>query len=405
MMYIAEFILPYVSVLNPKLKKFVQGRKNVFQLLQQKIKPSDLIIWIHCASLGEFEQGRPIIENIKILNPNYKIILTFFSPSGYEVRKNYDKADVVLYLPLDTPINTIRFLDVTHPQIAIFIKYEFWANYLQNLHKRNIPTLLISGIFRANQYFFKPYFSWYRNQLKYFTHFFVQDENSAKLLHNIGFQNITISGDTRFDRVFALRNEKTDLTNVQCFVSETKVLIAGSTWPPDEELLLQYIQQSQQANLKFIIVPHDIHQEHINILQHKLKIPSLLFSELNTNNCSEAKVLIVNTVGLLGKLYRFADVAYVGGGFGVGIHNILEPATYGIPIVIGKNYHKFKEAVDLVSLEGCFSVANQQEFNNIVNKLMFDAFFRKQAGNKTQTYVEDHQGATMKILHYIEKLL
>lgn len=403
-LFFVSKLLIIIAPFNKKIKQFVDGRKYVFTELQQKINLQDRVIWIHCASLGEFEQGRPILEKIKFQYPNTKILLTFFSPSGYEVRKNYDKADAVVYLPLDRPKLVHKFLDLAHPDVAIFVKYEFWANYLHTLKERAIPTLLVSGIFRKNQLFFKFYGSGYRKLLKAFTWLFVQDNQSLELLRSIGIQNCSVSGDTRFDRVYTLANEKMELPLVERFVENTKVLVAGSTWQPDEDILTAYINQHATTEEKFIIVPHEINAKAIQALQQKLQVTSVVYAELNKKNAKESKVLIVNTVGLLGKLYAYGQVSYVGGGFGVGIHNILEPATYGIPIIIGKEYQKFKEAQDLMALKACFSINDVPSFTVVYKNLLQNDVERINRGNRAKEYVKKNTGATQIIMRYLENL-
>lgn len=403
-LFFVSKLLIIIAPFNKKIRQFVDGRNYVFTELQQKINLQDRVIWIHCASLGEFEQGRPLLENLKLQFPTYKILLTFFSPSGYEVRKNYDKADVVVYLPLDRPKLVHKFLNLAHPDVAIFVKYEFWANYLHTLKERAIPTLLVSGIFRKNQLFFKFYGSGYRKILKAFTWLFVQDNQSLELLRSIGIQNCSVSGDTRFDRVYILANEKIEFPLVERFVENTKVLVAGSTWPPDEDILTAYINQHATTEEKFIIVPHEINAKAIQALQQKLQVTSVVYAELNEKNAKESKVLIVNTVGLLSKLYAYGQVSYVGGGFGVGIHNILEPATYGIPIIIGKEYQKFKEAQDLMALKACFSINDVPSFTVVYKNLIQNDIERINIGNRAKEYVKKNTGATQIIMRYLENL-
>jgi 3-deoxy-D-manno-octulosonic-acid transferase len=387
------------------MKLFVNGRKSTFQTITSKINPSDKVIWIHCASLGEFEQGRPIIDNFKFQFPNYKIVLTFFSPSGYEIRKNYEGADVIVYLPMDTPQKVRKFVNVVHPELAIFVKYEFWPNYLKHLRKKNIKTILVSGIFRENQAFFISNFAWYRNQLKAFSHFFVQDDTSVILLQNIGFQNVSQSGDTRFDRVSQLVSQKKNIPFLKEFAQEAHVLVAGSTWSPDETILIPYINQTQNLKSKFIIAPHNIHLADIEKLKAGIHKNVVLYSQINIQNAFETQVLIIDSIGLLSAAYAYAQVAYVGGGFGSGIHNVLEPATYGIPILIGPKYQKFKEAVDLISLGGCIEIKNEFDLTQTLDLLAQNQNITKTKGQVSKLYVMNNMGASEKILAYIQDVL
>lgn len=403
---ISWFLIP-ISWFNKKIKLFLNGRKNTFQQLS-KIKKDDHVTWFHCASLGEFEQGRPLIEEIKNQHPTVKIVLTFFSPSGYEIRKNYEFAFVVCYLPLDTNKNVRKFLDLVHPKMAIFVKYEFWPNILKELKIRNINTLLVSAIFRENQVFFKQNgFAkrFMQKSLKTFTHFFVQDTNSKKLLNNIQFENVTVSGDTRFDRVYnnSLQNHKLDFIESFLKITTNSVLVAGSTWKKDEELLVNYINEKASDNQQFIIAPHNIDFEDIKNLKNSILKKTILFSEISNVTKIDAQVLIVDTIGLLNKVYSYATIAFIGGGFGAGIHNILEPTTFGVPILIGPKYHKFKEAIDLVKLKGCFVVNNQIDFNKILT-LFSDKNELEKIKMINNQYVKKNIGATLCITNYIKKI-
>ena len=402
---ITSFLLPIITLFNNKMKLFVAGRKETFSKLSF-LKKDDKVIWFHAASLGEFEQGRPIIECVKKEHPTYKILLTFFSPSGYEIRKNYELADVVCYLPLDSKRNVQKFLEIVNPRMAVFIKYEFWPNYLKELRERNVPTVLVSGIFRKNQIFFKPFGAFMRNSLKTFHHFFVQDEVSQKLLNSISFKNVTISGDTRFDRVFEILQQDNSLDFITEFKNNQYTVVAGSTWKDDEELLVHYINNSSSENEKIIIAPHNINSENIKKLQKSINKKAVLFSEKELKNLSEFDVFIVDTIGILTKIYSEADVAYVGGGLTKnGVHNVLEPATFGVPIVIGTEYKKYNEVVDLVALKGCVSIANQQEFSSIFTKLKQDKSFRELTGKINKEYIEKNIGATEKTMNYLKTQL
>lgn len=403
--YIAIFFLKIVAVFNKKIQLFIKGRKDIFESLEKKFTLDDNIIWFHCASLGEFEQGRPIIEKCKKEFHDYKILITFFSPSGYEIRKNYAEADLVTYLPLDSMKNVKRFLNLVNPKIAVFVKYEFWPNLLKQLKNNGVKTILISGIFRKNQSFFKNYGGWMKKSLATFDHFFVQNENSKKLLNTIGLTNVTVSGDTRFDRVFEITKQNNALEFIEKFVDEKVTLIAGSTWPKDEEILVRYINTVSDSDQKFIIAPHNINPKDIAKLKKGLLKEVVLFSEINDQELNTFRVLIVDTIGLLSKIYNYADIAYVGGGFGTGIHNILEPATFGIPIIIGPNYHKFKEASELVTLDACDVVARSSELNTTLSTLFANSDIRERKGKLSRQYILNNTGATKIIIEYLNKTI
>ena len=387
------------------MKLFIQGRKETFSKLS-KLSGHDNIIWFHAASLGEFEQGRPVIEAVKKNDPTCKILVTFFSPSGYEIRKDYELADVVCYLPFDTKKNVKRFVKTIQPKLAVFIKYEFWPNLLNELRTKSMPTILISGIFRKDQPFFKSYGAWFRKSLKTFDHFFVQDEASKKLLESIKCNNVSISGDTRFDRVSEILQQDNRLDFVEKFKAGQYTVVAGSTWTEDEHLFVSYINKEASEDEKFIIAPHNMNDKAIRSLKESIHKKTVLFSEKEGKTIEDYQVLIVDTVGLLTKIYSYADVAYVGGGLtSGGVHNILEPATYGIPVVIGNYYDKFKEAVDLVALKGCISIDNQSSFSTIFIKLKNDHDFRGKTGAINRKYVEENIGATSMIMSHISKQL
>ncbi|PXY39499.1 3-deoxy-D-manno-octulosonic acid transferase [Flavobacterium cheongpyeongense] len=395
------FFLKITALFNQKIKLFVDGRKNVFTILKEKIKPEDKTIWFHSASLGEYEQGLPVIEKIKEKYPAHKIIVTFFSPSGYEVRKNNHVADVTLYLPLDTKSNAKQFLRLAHPELVFFIKYEFWLNYLKELKKTKTPTYLISGIFRDSQMFFKWYGGFYRKALETFTYFFVQNEKSKVKIETIGFNNVIVSGDTRFDRVDTILDRDNSLEFIETFINNQPTIIIGSSWPKDEALLIEYINQAS-STVKFIIAPHNIKKEQIQNLKNSISKETVLYSEKENKKLSNYTVFIVDTVGLLTKIYSYGTIAYVGGGFGnPGIHNILEPAAFGLPIVIGPNYSKFAEAIELVSLGGSMVVSNEEELKQIFNRLLTDLNFTEEKGRICQTYIQNNKGATNTIIKTI----
>jgi 3-deoxy-D-manno-octulosonic-acid transferase len=398
---IAGFFLKIVALFSPKIKLFTEGRKNVFTILEDKIKPTDKTIWFHSASLGEYEQGLPVIEKIKEKYPSHKIIVTFFSPSGYEVRKNNTVADVTIYLPLDTKSNAKRFLKLVHPELAFFIKYEFWLNYLKELENSKTPTYLISGIFRDNQMFFKWYGGFYRKALKAFTYFFVQNESSKEKIEVLGFQNVIVSGDTRFDRVNAILERDNTLDFIENFKNNTPTIIIGSSWPKDEALLIEYINDAP-STVKFIIAPHNIKADQIANLKSQITKSTILFSEKENQDLSNYNVFIIDTIGLLTKIYSYGTIAYVGGGFGnPGIHNILEPATFGIPIVIGPNYSNFAEAVQLVNLGGCLVISNAEELKQNLDLLLNNKSFLKEKSQICKSYIQDHKGATNTIMKIV----
>lgn len=399
---IADFLLKIVAIFSPKIKLFVDGRKLVFEIFESRIIATDKTIWFHAASLGEYEQGLPVIEKIKEKFPNHKIIVTFFSPSGYEVRKNNSVADVTVYLPLDTKKNAEHFLSLVHPEMVFFIKYEYWPNYLNALGKVGTPTYLISGIFRKNQLFFKWYGGFYRTALNTFTYFFVQNESSKKLLLELGKTNVAISGDTRFDRVASILEKDNSLDFIEAFKNDTLTIVAGSSWPKDENLLIDYINQTSEK-IKFIIAPHNIKGEQIQELQHSITKKTILFSEKEVKNLDDFDVFIIDTIGILTKIYSYADIAYVGGGFGnPGVHNILEPATFGVPIVIGPNFSHFAEATALVNIGGCVSISNKNELVDAFSNLIANDDIRHEKGHICSTFVQMNKGATsiiMKSIH------
>lgn len=398
---IAAFLLKVLAVFSPKIKLFVEGRKPVFEILHSKISPNDKTIWFHAASLGEYEQGLPVIEKIKIKYPNHKIVLSFFSPSGYEVRKNNVITDVTVYLPLDTKKNAKKFLSLVKPEIAFFIKYEYWPNYLSELNKLKIPTYLISGIFRENQLFFKWYGEFYRTALNTFTYFFVQNEKSKNLLLKLGKTNVAISGDTRFDRVAGILEKDNSLDFIESFKNNTLTIVAGSSWPKDEALMLDFINQTAEE-IKFIIAPHNIKAEQIQKLKNSINKKVVLFSEKETKDLTDFDVFIIDTIGILTKIYSYADIAYVGGGFGnSGVHNILEPATFGVPIVIGPNYSHFAEATALVNMGGCISISNHDELVDTFSNLIANEDIRNEKGHICSTFVQMNHGATAIIMKKI----
>jgi 3-deoxy-D-manno-octulosonic-acid transferase len=398
--FLAAIFLSLIALFSKKIKLFVAGRKETFSKVTAL--KNEKIIWLHAASLGEFEQARPIIEALKKQYKHYKILVTFFSPSGYEVRKNYNLADVVCYLPLDSKANARKFIQEVNPAIAIFIKYEFWPNLLNELKKKEIKTLLVAGILREDQLFFKSYGGFMKKSLAAFHHFFVQDDTSKDLLSSINFTNVTVAGDTRFDRVSEILEQDNSLDFINKFKDNTYTVVAGSTWKEDEELLVDYINTKATEDEKFIIAPHNIKPAAILELKKSIHKKTVLYSEKELEKLSDKQVFIIDTIGLLTKIYAAADLAYVGGGLKTGLHNILEPATFGIPVVIGNKYNKFKEAVDLVKIGGCISIKNQQEFTAALVHLKQDVSFRKLTGVINKKYIEHHLGATKLIMNYLK---
>lgn len=395
---IASGIVKIAAHFSPKMKLFVEGRKTVFGTLSQKLKPGDRTIWFHSASLGEYEQGLPVMEKVRELYPDHKIVLTFFSPSGYEIRKNTKAADVVVYLPMDTLANAKKFMNAVKPEMVFFIKYEFWPNYLNEVRKAGVAAYLISGLFREKQVFFKWYGGFYREALKAFSHFFVQYESSKKLLQNIGFTNVTISGDTRYDRVSEILERDNSLPFIEEFINGKTTVVFGSSWPKDEAMFVDFINSS--LDTKFIIAPHTF--GHVAALQETITKKTLLFTEKEGKNLAEYDVIIINTIGLLSKIYSYADVAYVGGGFGTsGLHNILEPAAFGVPVVIGPNHQKFPEAVALVQMGGCVAVANKQQTEDALSALVHNDDYRWEKGHIAGTFVSMNRGAVNIILNHI----
>ena len=401
------FIIALISPFHKKARIMRLGQWKTNSILREKIDRNAKYIWFHASSLGEFEQGRPMMEKIKAEHPEYKILLTFFSPSGYEVRKNYNGADVICYLPFDTPYRVKKFLNLANPSIAVFIKYEFWGNYLQELKHRNIPVYIISSIFRRDQLFFQWFGYPYRKMLYCFTHLFVQDDRSKELLNEFGIRNVTVTGDTRFDRVLDVRNQARELPNVERFVCEGGeekhfTLIAGSSWPQDEEILIPYF--NAHPEIKLIIAPHEIHREHLMYIESLLKRPSVRLSDVKQDPFSlEGKdCLIIDSFGLLSSIYRYGTIAYIGGGFGAGIHNTLEAAVYGIPVLFGPKYQKFKEAKDLIKVGGGFSVSDKQSFCEKMDELLTYHEVLEAAGESAGQFVNGNAGATDKILRIIK---
>lgn len=399
---IFRFLLIVASPFNSKAKLWISGRKNLLPHIASKLSTEkrEKRIWVHAASLGEFEQGRPIIEHIKKSQPEYAIILTFFSPSGYEIRKDYEFADYVFYLPEDTARNAKKFIDILRPEMALFIKYEYWYNHLMYLKKKNIPIYMVSAIFRKNHIFFKWYGFWYRKMLTTIKCFFVQNEISKQLLNKLGYTNVRISGDTRFDRVAEIVKKADKYPEIEKFKGLNKVLIAGSTWKEDEEILIEYINNNKNKNWKYIIAPHEIHERNIKRIENLLKSSTVKYSDAENENLQEKDVMIINNVGMLSSIYQYGTIAYVGGGFNTGIHNILEPASFGLPVIFGPDYTNFQEAHDLIRLGGAYSIKNNRKFSQIINKLITNNLI-KQKGGICKNYIEEKKGASNKIINWI----
>lgn len=413
-MYIYQAGIAIYSHFNEKVKKMWIGERAAFGVLQKQVEPNAKYVWFHAASLGEFEQGRPLIEKIKKEYPNYKILLTFFSPSGYEVRKNYEQADIVTYLPIDTVANAQRFLRIVRPVMAFFIKYEFWYNYLHILRHRNIPVYSVSSIFRPNQIFFRPYGRQYAAVLKCFSHFFVQNDLSKSLLAKIGINNVTVVGDTRFDRVLQIKDNSKKLPLVDKFIGNQdvklahgvtnslhRVFVAGSSWLPDEEIFIKYF--NEHNDWKLIIAPHIIADTHLRQILQLLKGKKVvLYTEATETNVADADVLVINCFGLLSSIYHYGDVAYVGGGFGAGIHNVLEAAVWGIPVVFGPNNKRFAEAQGLLASGGGFEIDNYEKFALIMDRFCSDKAFLQNSGNAAGSFVKQLSGATNKVFSDIK---
>lgn len=385
------------SLFNSKAGLWVRGRKDIFRRLKEALKGSSGVVWVHCASLGEFEQGRPVIEDIKKRYPEKKILLTFFSPSGYEIRKNYEGADFIFYLPLDTPGNARKFIDIVRPERAVFVKYEFWLNYLNYLRGQEIPTYIISAIFRQDSVFFRPYGGKFREALRSFRTIFVQNSESKELLSGISVGNVVVAGDTRFDRVAQIAAAVRKLDVLENFSNGNKVFVAGSTWAPDEELLVKLI--NSHPELKFVIAPHEIEDERIEKLIASVNGRSCRYTLVDASaDFSDARLLVIDTIGILSSVYRYADYCYIGGGFGVGIHNTLEAATFGLPISFGPNYMKFKEAREMIALGTSVSISSYEELDAWLVALESDAAKYATVKAKTLSYVSHNTGATRVII-------
>lgn len=408
--YFVLWGIAIASLFNEKVRKMWRGEREAFKILKQKVDPNAKYIWFHAASLGEFEQGRPLMERIRKDYPLYKILLTFYSPSGYEVRKNYEGADIICYMPVDTRLNAIRFLRLVRPVMAFFIKYEFWSNFLHILKHRNIPTYSVSSIFREDQVFFKWYGRSYAGVLKCFTRFFVQNEESKRLLEGIGITAVDVVGDTRFDRVLQIKEAAKQLPICEAFRTgvassqsadvphhDFKVFVAGSSWPPDENIFIPFFNEHKDWRL--LIAPHVIAEEHLKLILSLIKGKKVVrYTQTTPEEAAEADVLIIDCFGLLSSMYNYGDVAYIGGGFGVGIHNTLEAAVWNMPVIFGPNNKKFQEAQGLLKSDGGFEINTNEDFSGLMSSLMNDEAFLKQAGDKAGAFVAHLAGATDKVL-------
>lgn len=393
-----------MALVNSKLSLFVKGRKETISLLNQSISKEDKVIWIHAASLGEYEQGLPVIEQLKIHHPTHKIVLTFFSPSGYEVKKNSKIADVICYLPMDTKRKVKSFLTDAHPDIAVFIKYEIWPNYLNALKKADTPTYLISALFKDNQIYFKWYGGFMRNALNNFTHFFVQNKKSKSLLNSVGFTNVTIAGDTRFDRVSEIVKSDNELDFMKRFKKDQFCFVAGSTWAEDEKNIIDYINNNTHP-IKFVIAPHTIKDNHIQEIIQSINKKVVRYTNLEHGDLENCEVLVIDTIGLLTKIYSYADIAYVGGGFVTGLHNTLEPAVFGVPVVIGPQFDGFAEAEELVQLGGVISIKSNSQFQEVVDKCFNSNDYRSKIGRINTDYIKEKAGATTRIVAELNSVL
>ena len=391
------FLILLAAPFNIKARRWLKGRQGIWRKIRSNIKPGDHVVWVHCASLGEFEQGRPIIEEIRSTMPDKKILLTFFSPSGYELRKNYEGAHCVTYMPLDTRFNAWLFMNLVKPEMAFFIKYDYWYYFLRTLKKKKIPAFIVSAKFRRDQVFFKWYGTWYREVLKFFTVLYVQNEESRRLLNVIGIKNVEVTGDTRFDRVYAISKRSVEYPWMEPFARGKKVIIAGSTWEKDEQLLIEYINNSAR-DIRFILAPHEINEKKLMRLIELIVHPTVRFTDNDKSSYLNAKVLIVDTVGHLSSLYRYGKIAFIGGGFGKGIHNILEAATYGLPVVFGPKYQKFLEAVEMIDIKAAFSINNYEELKSALDLLTTNGELLNECSLRAKEYIESKLGATRIIV-------
>ncbi len=394
------------STFNPKAKLWIDGRKGWKKNLKTQISPNDKVIWVHCSSLGEFEQGRPVIEKMKIEFPDHKIVVSFFSPSGYEVRKDYKGADYIFYLPLDTKRNMKSLVKFLHPEILILVKYEYWYNLLWRLHKKKIPVVVISAIIREDNLFFRPWGGWFRKRISTISHFFVQDQDSESLLESVNFKSVTVSGDTRFDRVKEILNSENELKFVDNFKGNSKLIVAGSTWPEDEDVLVNFINSKLPEDWKVIFAPHNIDEKKIIQLKEKIKLPTSIYTQSKHDDLKNSRGLIVDTIGILTKIYSYADISYVGGGFTkTGVHNTLEPAVFGVPIIFGPIYDSYFEAIELIENEAAIKFKNQYDFDEKMLNLIENETERMKRGRIAFKYIQQKPYSTIVILDFLRHLL
>ena len=398
--HIYQLGIRLAGLFSDKPAKMVKGHREAYDLLKSKIDRNARYIWFHAASLGEFEQGRPLIERIRQEYPQYKILQTFFSPSGYEVRKNYEGADIVCYLPMDTPGNAKKFINLVNPCMVFFVKYEFWKNYLNTLYNKGVPVYSVSSIFRPNQIFFRWYGKGYQQVLKTFEHLFVQNEESKKLLATIGVMNTTVVGDTRFDRVLDICAAAKQLPLVQKFKGDALTFVAGSSWGPDEDIFIKYF--NAHPEMKLIIAPHVVNDSHMKEIVSKLQRPCIRYTQATEENVQQADCLIIDCYGLLSSIYRYGEISYIGGGFGVGIHNVLEAAVYGIPVIFGPNNKKFREAQHLLANKGGFEVNGYEDFEVLMDKFLTEEAYLQASGQAAGDYVKNNSGAMEKIMDYVK---
>ncbi len=396
--YLMMLCANVASLFKPKMRAMMRGHRDTWRILRKEAGTARYV-WFHAASLGEFEQGRPLMERLRREHPEKKILLTFFSPSGYEVRKDYGGADIVCYLPFDTPFNALKFVRLARPEAAFFIKYEFWRNYIEVLHKQGIPCYSVSSIFRPGQIFFRWYGRGYARVLHRMTHLFVQNEASVDLLRGIGVTHVSVVGDTRFDRVADIRSAAKPLPIAERFAGCWKVLVAGSSWQPDEDIIIPYF--NSHPGLKLVLAPHVVSEEHLREIEAKLKRPALRYSKAGLKSVAEADCLIIDCYGLLSSIYRYATVAYVGGGFGVGIHNVPEAAVYGVPVVIGPNNGKFREARELLANGGCREIGGAADFERVMDTFLSDKDALAKAGAAAGGYISENSGATARVYNYV----
>lgn len=397
--YLYALAVRLASLTNRKARLMIKGHRKTWRTLRDHAKERQHYVWFHAASLGEFEQGRPLMERLRREHPEKRILLTFFSPSGYEVRKDYAGADLVCYLPFDTPLNARRFIRLVQPEKAFFIKYEFWHHYIDELHRAGVPVYSVSSIFRNDQIFFRPYGRGYARVLHHFNHFFVQNEASRRLLNSLGVTQVSVTGDTRFDRVIDIRNQAKSLPLAAALTGDSRTIVAGSTWPPDEEILIPYF--NRHPELKLIIAPHEVNEERLRSIEQRLKRPALRYSQATPESSAQADCLIIDGYGLLSSLYRYATLAYVGGGFGVGIHNVPEAAVYGVPVFFGPNNQRFREARDLINEGGSFEVTSADDFQAQADRLLADERALAKSGQAAGDYIRRNSGATEAIFREV----